>query len=220
MRKLFEGVQRFQDEVFLEHRDLFAKLALGQAPEVLFITCADSRISPSLLTQTKPGELFIIRNAGNIVPPHGAANGGEGATVEYAVAVLGVKDIIVCGHSDCGAMKAVLKPETLDELPTVRAWLNHAETTRRIVREKFADLEGVARVNAAIEANVLVQLEHLRTLPAVAVRLAKGDLRLHAWVYSIESGDIRAYDSALGRFESLRDEVDEPVRASVAGATA
>jgi len=153
LRKLFEGVQRFQDEVFLEHRDLFAKLALGQAPEDLFITCADSRTSPSLLTQTKPGELFISRNAGNIVPPHEAVNGGEGATVEYAVAVLGVKDIGVCGHSDRGAMKAVLKPETLDELPTVRTWLNHAETTRRIVREKFAHLEGVERVNAAIEAD-------------------------------------------------------------------
>ncbi|MEB3236679.1 MAG: carbonic anhydrase [Candidatus Sericytochromatia bacterium] len=219
MRKLVEGVQKFKNQVFDEHRELFAKLALGQAPEALFITCADSRISPSLLTQSKPGEIFIIRNAGNIVPPHGAANGGEGATVEYAVAVLGVKDIIVCGHSDCGAMKAVLKPETLDELPTVRAWLNHAETTRRIVRTKHAHLEGQDRVDAAIEENVLVQLEHLRTLPSVAVRLAKGDLRLHAWVYQIDTGAIRSFDAMTGRFVPLTDSGTETDRVA-AGVTA
>ena len=104
MQKLLEGLHHFQQNIFSSQRELFERLAKGQSPETLFITCSDSRINPNLLTQTQPGELFILRNAGNIIPPYGAANGGEGATIEYAVAVLGVKDIIVCGHAHCGAM--------------------------------------------------------------------------------------------------------------------
>src|SRR5688572_22576048 len=129
MQKLIEGLHHFQSQIFSSQRELFERLARGQTPDALFITCSDSRINPNLITQTEPGDLFIIRNAGNIIPPHGAANGGEGATIEYAVAALGVKDIIVCGHSHCGAMKALLEPERLVNLPTVGAWLSHAEAT-------------------------------------------------------------------------------------------
>lgn len=172
--------------------------------------------APSLVTQSEPGELFIIRNAGNIMPPHGAANGGEGGIIEYAVAVLGVKDIIVCGHSDCGAMKAILKPETLAELPSVSAWLKHAESTRRVVRDNFGHLEGRARIQAAIEVNVLMQMDHLRTHPAVAARLAKGDLRLHGWVYDLETGGVSAFDEVTRAFVPLADEpTRKPVTAGV-----
>ena len=136
MQKLIHGLHRFQTDVFSDRRAFFEQLAKGQAPEVLLITCSDSRIDPSLLTQTDPGELFILRNAGNIVPPHGAANGGEGATIEFAVAGLGIKDIIICGHSHCGAMKGLLEPDQLATMPTVASWLSHAETTRRIAQEK------------------------------------------------------------------------------------
>ena len=175
-------------------------MAKGQNPETLFITCSDSRIDPNLLTRSQPGDLFILRNAGNIVPPHGAANGGEAATIEFAVAALGVKDIIICGHSHCGAMKGLLQPEMVASLPAVSSWLSHAETTRRIVRDNYGHLDGDRLVTATVEENVLVQLENLRTLPAVASRLVQGDLHLHGWVYKIETGEVFAYDSASGQF--------------------
>ncbi|MEO2088801.1 MAG: carbonic anhydrase, partial [Gemmataceae bacterium] len=139
-------------------------------------------------------------NAGNIVPPHGAGNGGESATIELAVATLGVKDIILCGHTHCGAMKGLLEPEGLAEMPAVAAWLSHAETTRRIVRDNYSHLAGELLVTAAVEENVLVQLENLRTLPAVASRLVKGDLHLHGWVYKIETGEVFGFDHTSGQF--------------------
>ena len=130
MQKLVAGIHHFQKAVFGSEPEFYARLAEGQTPETLFITCSDSRINPNLITQTRPGELFILRNAGNIVPPYGAANGGEGATIEYAVAALGVKDIIICGHSHCGAMKGLLEPDGLSELPAVRSWLSGGRTGR------------------------------------------------------------------------------------------
>src|SRR3954471_16490906 len=126
MEKILEGLAHFQKTVYPEHRALFDKLALGQRPQALFITCADSRIDPCLLTQTKPGELFICRVIGNIVPPYPDAIGGVSATIEYAVGVLGVADVIVCGHTDCGVMKGVLNPQAVAALPSVSAWLKYA----------------------------------------------------------------------------------------------
>ena len=216
MEKLIRGVHSFQKNFFSDQAELFERLAKGQAPETLFITCSDSRINPNLLTQTDPGELFILRNAGNIIPPYGAANGGEGATIEYAVAALGVRDIIVCGHSHCGAMGGMLNPEGLDELPAVRQWLSHAESTRRIIKENYADLEGPERLTAAIKENVLVQLENLRTHPTVASRLAKGQLHLHGWVYEIETGKVYAFDPENGQFAPLAETSGQPLKGRVA----
>ena len=168
---------------------------------MLFITCADSRIVPDLITQTEPGDLFILRNAGNLIPPHDAAPGaGEAATIEFAVAGLKVKDIVVCGHSRCGAMEALLKPEKAAQLPALRAWLAHAETTKRIVEESYRHLEGKELLTAAIQENVLVQLDNLRTHPAVAASLSRGDLRLHGWFYRLESGEVFAFHPGLGQF--------------------
>jgi carbonic anhydrase len=203
MQKLLEGIHHFRQDSFRELHSLFEQLAHGQNPETLFITCSDSRIDPNLLTQSKPGDLFILRNAGNIVPPHGAANGGEAATIEFAVAALGVKDIIICGHSHCGAMKGLLQPEMVAPLPAVAAWLSHAESTRRIMQDNYQHLEGDKLLTATIEENVLVQLENLRTLPSVASRLAKGDLHLHGWVYKFETGEVFAYDPKSGQFLPL-----------------
>ena len=205
MQKLIQGIHEFRVQDFRPLQGLFEELAKGQTPETLFITCSDSRIDPNLLTRSKPGDLFILRNAGNIVPAHGAANGGEAATIEFAVAALGVKDIIICGHSHCGAMKGLLQPELVASLPAVSAWLSHAETTRRIVKENYGHLAGDRLVTAAIEENVLVQLEHLRTLPAVAPRLVRGDLHLHGWVYKIETGEVFAFDSASGQFVAIAE---------------
>jgi carbonic anhydrase len=215
MQKLIQGIHQFQGKSFAPLQGLFKQLAKGQNPETLFITCSDSRIDPSLLTQAKPGDLFILRNAGNIVPPHGAGNGGEAATIELAVAALGVKDIIICGHSHCGAMQGLLKPEQVASLPAVCSWLTHAETTRRIMQENYGHLQGEELLSATVEENVLVQLEHLRTLPAVGSRLVRGDLHLHGWVYKIETGEVFAYDPEKAEFVKLAEynpEIESTVR--------
>ena len=195
MEKVLKGLLTFQKEVFSKKKKLFASLSKEQTPSVLFVTCSDSRIDPSLLTQTNPGDLFVLRNAGNLIPTYGAAIGGSTATIEYAVSVLQVKDIIVCGHTDCGAMKGLLHPEKLQELTAVKSWLQHAETTVRVVNDHCTHLKGEKLFAATIRENVLVQLNHLRTHPGVATRLRRGDLRLHGWVYSIGTGEVWVYDA-------------------------
>jgi carbonic anhydrase len=216
MQRLIEGIHQFQQDSFRPLEDLFKQLAKSQNPDTLFITCSDSRIDPNLLTQSKPGDLFILRNAGNIVPPHGAATGGEAATIEFAVSGLNIRDIIMCGHSHCGAMTGLLQPEKVADLPAMAAWLRHAETTGRIVRDNYSHLKGADLLQATIEENVLVQLENLRTLPAVASRMVKGDLKLHGWVYKIESGEVFAFDPQCGQFVPLAEyrfpESEDPVR--------
>lgn len=204
MQKLVEGIHQFQKDIFGSKQGLFEGLVDGQQPLALFITCSDSRINPNLLTQTEPGELFILRNAGNIVPPYGAVEGGESATIEYAVSVLGVKDIVICGHSHCGAMGGLLDQSQLAKLPAVRAWLGHAESTHRIIEENYAHItEPKARLTATVEENVLVQLEHLRTHPTVAAALGRNALNLHGWVYKFETGQVFGYHPADGQFTPI-----------------
>lgn len=206
MRKIVQGIRHFQTCVFQQQREFFEMLARKkQNPLALFITCADSRVHPNLITSTEPGELFLLRNAGNIVPPHGAANGGEGATIEYAVSVLEVRNLIVCGHYGCGAIGALLRPETAAHLPAVQAWFSHAEATRRIIREKYASLSPEAQHDLAVEMNVLVQIDNIRTHPSVAAALAGGKLNLYGWVYRLETGEIMVYDAATHQFQPLCD---------------
>lgn len=200
MRKVVSGLARFQDEVFPRNRTLFESLAAGQSPETLMITCSDSRIDPCLITQSKPGDLFVCRNGGNIVPAYGETIGGVSATIEYAVQVLRVKDIILCGHSDCGAMRALLDPQSVAHLPSVAAWLRFGECARLSVQENFAHLSGAALVDAMVEQNVLAQLDNMRTHPCVAARVAAGRLALHGWVYDIGTGAVRAFDPVQSRF--------------------
>ena len=193
MQTLVEGIHHFQQHVFPSKLRLFKRLAKGQQPIALLIICSDSRINPNLITHTEPGELFIIRNVGNMVPPYGAGNNGEAAAIEYAVSELGVKDIVVCGHTHCGAMTAILEPRRSDRLPALRRWLRHGQATARIIGENYAHLRGQALLNATAQENVLVQLQHLATHPAVAVRLARHDLNLHGWMYKIETGHVFRY---------------------------
>ena len=207
MQKLIQGIHKFQNEVFSSQVELFRKLEKGQKPQVLFITCSDSRINPNLITQTEPGDLFIIRNAGNIVPAYGEHNSGEIATIEFAIDGLGIKDIIVCGHSHCGAMKGLLKPSIVESLPAMRNWLKNAETTRRIMFDHYKHLEGEALLMATVEENVLMQIEHLKTHPSVASKLAKNQIRLHGWVYKFETGQIFKYESSTGQFVGLTTSV-------------
>ncbi|MCC6335854.1 MAG: carbonic anhydrase [Myxococcales bacterium] len=215
MQKIIKGIHRFQKDVYPQRKKFFEGLVKDQHPEALFITCSDSRINPNLLTGTDPGDLFIIRNAGNIVPPHGPAPGGEAATIEFAVIGLGVKDIIICGHTQCGAMKGLFEPGALESLPAMRAYLNHAEATRRIITENYQHLTGEAHHIATVEANTLVQLENLRTHPAVAARLVRGGLTLHAWVYRLETGSVFAYEPKEQQFLPLGERAPahgEPLR--------
>lgn len=205
MKKLIDGIHRFQSGVFGGQKDLFQRLTHGQEPEALFITCSDSRINPNLITQTHPGDLFILRNAGNLVPPYGAIHGGEAATIEYAIEALEIKDIIICGHTHCGAMNAVLDPHSVDEMPAVRGWLTHAEATRRVMKTHYRDLSDSDRLETCIEENVLVQIENLRTHPAVFAAMSRGAIRLHAWVYEIESGVVDAFDPEQGQFVPLAE---------------
>jgi carbonic anhydrase len=217
MQRLVHGLHHFQQHIFRPQREFFERLADGQAPETLFITCSDSRINPNLITQTEPGELFIIRNAGNIVPPHSHDPGGEAATIEYAIEALSVSDIVVCGHSQCGAMKAVNDPSLLKDMPIVAAWLANAEATRRIVGSRYAQLQGAELLEVTVAENVLVQIEHLRTQPAVAAALARGELRLHAWVYEIESGYVFSYDPEQGQYAPIEGKLVPVVQGTRVG---
>lgn len=205
MPKFAAGVVRFQEEVYPEKQELFEKLAHGQSPEALFITCSDSRIETAMITQTDPGELFICRNAGNIVPPHTNHTGGMTASIEFAAAALQVPHIVVCGHTECGAMKGAMNPEGLDALPHVREWLSYARAAVEIVDTLGADLDDDARMRMLLQQNVILQLQHLKTHPAVAARLAKGDMNLHGWVYDIKSGEVQAYDEQRNCFTSVKE---------------
>ncbi len=196
VEKFLGGVSRFQKHVYPQHQDLFEKLALGQRPEALFITCADSRIDPCLLTQTKPGDLFICRVIGNIVPPYPDAVGGVSATIEYAVGVLRVPEVIVCGHTDCGVMRGALNPEALGAFPNVTAWLRYTNVERREPNPSAEFLLTLA------EENVIAQLKNLRSHPTVAARLQEGDLALHGWLYHIGSGIVTAYDTQTASFRA------------------
>ena len=206
MQKLVDGIHKFQRESFSQDQQLFETLVEGQNPLALFITCSDSRIDPSRLTQTEPGELFIQRTAGNIVPPYGSVFAGEAATIEYAVSALKVKDVIICGHSHCGAMSGLLDPSLVGKMPAVRAYLEHAESTRRIVEENYMHLTDPAqRLTLTVEENVLCQLESLRTHPAVAAAVSRGDLKLHGWVYKFETGEVFTFDPDTNAFIALSD---------------
>lgn len=204
MDRIIAGVHRFRRTEYAKNRELYEELAARQQnPLALFITCSDSRVLPHRITQTQPGDLFEIRNAGNIVPPHGAPVGGECATIEYSLDVLGIKHIIVCGHSQCGAMKAMLQETPLEQLPAAKAWFSHAEATKRIVKQKYNGLEFNELWTLATQENVLVQMNHISTHPCVAARLASGDVHIYGWYYDIGSGLVLQYDQSQGRFVEL-----------------
>lgn len=206
MKKIVDGIREFQSGDFQEHEAFFQSLADGQSPRALFITCSDSRIDPNRLTRTNPGELFILRTAGNIVPPYGAVLGGEAATIEYAIAALGIKNVIICGHSHCGAMAGLLAKEALGSLPAVSTYLNHADSTRRIMDENYANItDANERLYCAVEENVLVQLDNLRTHPTVAAAIGRHELELHGWVYKFETGEVFSYDRDARDFAVLND---------------
>lgn len=219
MEKLLAGMVRFQNEVFPRNRHLYQQLAREQQPETLFICCSDSRVVPHELTQTLPGELFICRNAGNIVPAHGDVLGGVSATVEYAVQVLKVKHIIVCGHSDCGAMRAVLHPDKVKSYRAVARWIRHAESVSAIAHELHRGLDDEEMLNLLIEENVIAQLHNLVTHPCVAAKMRAGWLQIHGMVFDIATGEFRILDRDTERFVALSDMTSSTNGALAVGAT-
>ncbi|RVT89217.1 carbonic anhydrase [Sphingomonas crocodyli] len=212
MNELIGRVFSFEKSHFPNQSDLYGKLATqGQFPKALMISCADSRIVPEYIVQAAPGDLFVCRNAGNIVPPFATQNGGVTSTVEYAVMVLGIRDIIVCGHSDCGAMKALTKPGSTDSMPNVAAWLRHSATAVKVVEDAYPNVQGDEHVRAISLENVVAQLNHLKTHPSVASSIARGEMSLHGWFVDIHAGQVLGLDGATGRFMPLREDQPLPV---------
>jgi carbonic anhydrase len=213
MDKMYAGIKHFGAVVFPEHEDLFRRLAAGQHPEVMMVACADSRVDPNLFTQSKPGEIFCCRNAGNIVPPHDSSGGAEAAALEFAVEVLQVRHLVICGHSDCGAMKALLDGKSAKRLPQVHAWIRRSEgALRQVPGEGAAGWNQERRLRALTERNVVLQMENARSHPAVARAAAEGRLRVHGWVSDIASGTVSTYQEWSGEFRPIVEEKTREAR--------
>lgn len=204
MQDIINGFLKFQQEVFPDRQELFRQLAIGQTPRTLFISCSDSRMVPELVTQREPGDLFVIRNAGNIVPSFGPEPGGVSATVEYAVAALKVSDIVICGHSDCGPMTAIATCACLDHMPAVANWLRYAESAKMINDARRHESRR-GQIDGMVRENVVAHLNNIKTHPSVALALSQCMVTLHGWVYDIESGNIDALDAQTNRFVPLAE---------------
>jgi len=211
VQKLQAGIHHFRANYFASNRQLFAQLAeAGQRPETLFITCSDSRVVPNLITNAAPGELFIVRNVGNVVPSADRGLwGGVAAAIEYAVEVLEVGNVIVCGHTNCGAIDAILHPERVGHLPFVSRWLAESSRIPKLIDERYGYLEGEERMTAALEENVLVQLENLRSFEFVARRLESGALKMSGWVFKIATAEVFDYDPVSEQFLLLGGEAHQ-----------
>jgi carbonic anhydrase len=216
-RRLLAGVRKFRHEVYPKGETSFRRLVRqGQKPHALFITCADSRVDPELITQSEPGEIFVSRNIGNLVPAYGDVLGGVSAIIEYAVLGLQVSQVVVCGHTDCGAMIGLLHPKKVERMPIVKKWLRNGEAALSIVRSRNTAPNEQAAMEELIEENVLQQLQSLRTHPSVAGRLAQGSLALSGWVYDIAHGTVRVFDEETRKFNLVTREE----QAATGGSTA
>jgi carbonic anhydrase len=195
LEQLKEGVRRFQTEVYPRSAEIFKQAASErQRPHTLFITCADSRIDPNAITDTGPGEVFVTRNIGNMVPAYGEMLGGVSAVIEFAVGGLGVQHVVVCGHTQCGAMHALLDPASVAGMPTVQSWLKNAHAALSVAetlfKEQVHDGFAIESIDVLTEQNVLLQMQHLKTHPSVAAAIAAGKLTLSGWVYNIGTGEV------------------------------
>jgi carbonic anhydrase len=193
LEDLKAGIRRFRREIYPANEAMYVRAAREpQRPHALIVTCADSRIDPELITQSQPGDVFVTRNIGNLVPAYGEMLGGVSAVIEYAVSALKVQHVVICGHSDCGAMKGLLDPEGLEAMPTVKSWLRNAQAALSVARslaepeEKHGDL-----MRRLTEENVLLQMQHVRTHPSVAGAMAREELTISGWVYDIGKGQVR-----------------------------
>jgi carbonic anhydrase len=193
LKELRAGIRQFQTEIYPINEATYLKAASEpQKPHALFVTCADSRIDPEMITQSVPGNLFVMRNVGNLVPAYGEMMGGVSAVIEYAVMALKVQHVVVCGHTDCGAMKGLLNPQSLEKMPTVRSWLKNAHAALSVANSLAEDGETPGELMRRLtEENVLLQMQHLRTHPSVAGAMAREKLTISGWVYDIGKGEVR-----------------------------
>ena len=222
MKKLIQGVVDFRQQRLAEYRMAFAHLALGQRPDTLMIACSDSRVAPNVFASTDPGDLFVVRNVGNMVSACGdggftTGDESEAAAIEFALLAVGVSDIVVCGHSDCGAMKAMLTGELHDQALHLGSWLKNGQSAlRRLAEEQGQVNHGLSNLNRLSQLNVLEQLQNLKTYPVVRERLKAKKLRLHAWWFELKLADVFAYDCATDSFRILEGEFADTALASVA----
>lgn len=203
MQRLIEGVHRFQQKTFPAKKELFHQLAAGQRPHTLFITCSDSRIDPFLLTDAEPGEIFVVRNAGNTVPVSETANGGESATIEYAIRVLKIATIVVCGHSHCGAMAALLDPSLTNKLPAVRDWLTAAKHIKEEIETHGLLPSERNAAEASVKRNVILQLANLQSYDFVNQAFHDNKLNLLGWFYRFETGEVESIEPGQQDFSPL-----------------
>ena len=206
MERLYKGIHKFQSSHFKREEEFFRQLSTRQTPEVLFITCADSRVDPNLVTQNSPGDLFILRNVGNIVPPHNAIRdkNSVAAALEFAVLGLKVTDIIVCGHSNCGAMQMLRRSDAAFlDMPHLKEWVRIAEPVRLIVERFYGEASDDIKARVTEKENVLLQIRNIETYPFVEKALEAGTLKLHGWYYDIGTGRISAYDTETDAFENI-----------------
>jgi carbonic anhydrase len=206
LAELKAGIRRFRTEVYPKNEETYIKaVSEPQTPHALFITCADSRIDPELITQSGPGDLFVTRNVGNLVPAYGEMLGGVSAVIEYAVSALQVQHVVVCGHSDCGAMKGLLNPASLEKMPTVKSWLKNAHAALSVADSLAEQNEKPSTLMRRLtEENVLLQLQHLRTHPSVAGAMAREELTISGWVYDIGKGEVRISEDGGRVFRPVR----------------
>lgn len=200
---LHQGVLKFKRSVYDADPAAYQSLADKQHPHTLLITCSDSRVCPEAFTSAGPGQIFVSRNVGNLVPPYGESDNAVAAVVEYAVAVLKVKQVVVCGHSNCGAMKGLLNRSAVASLRAVDRWLTHGDSAISTVQARHGELQGEAALGDLIRENVLQQLAHLKTYPVVAAGIANGSLQLIGWVFDIGKGEVEEYDPASHRFRPV-----------------
>lgn len=203
MKKLIRGLHHFQNEIFPRQKSHFEYLAKGQNPEALFITCSDSRVNPNLVTHTTTGDLFILRNAGNIVPPYDV-NSSEAATIEFAILQLKVKHIVLCGHSHCGAMHAAIHFENVHKMPSISHWLQtYVSPTLEMVKKNYVENDDKSLLEILTQENVLTQIENLKTHPCVAKKIEEKELTLHAWTYKIETGEMYSFNPEEAQFQLI-----------------
>lgn len=205
MKKLIEGIVEFRSKVRQDYKEAFGRLATGQSPDTLFIACSDSRVVPNTFASTNPGDLFVLRNVGNLIPPcgkHGLSTSdeSEAAAIEFSVLNLNVLDIIVCGHSECGAMRALIGDRHKVNTPNLKNWLRHGDTAVNQFRSGHAPDKTLSDCNQLSQLNVLHQMEHVKSYPAVRERLKKKTLAVHGWWFDITHADVYAYESEQKKF--------------------
>ncbi len=220
MKKLIKGIVEFRRTVREGYKETFARLAIEQSPDTLFIACSDSRVVPNTFASTNPGDLFVLRNVGNLVPPcgnHGVSisDESEGAAIEYSILNLKVSDIIVCGHSECGAMRTLIQDRNTVQAPNLRSWLRHGDPALDLLRSGVTLDPSLAEHNQLSQLNVLLQIKHVQSYPAVRKRIEEGSLGVHGWWFDIAKADVYSYDDELKRFILIDEEEAERICSNI-----